>query len=92
MKLTEIAGDLSYFGFHLQQWEDREEDNSKIWHVVTSPTGEEFILDHSPYQWLQPDTFRRYVLFYKEHNRFPSRQDIDSTGPLDKEAIEKLTR
>lgn len=91
MKLFEIAG-LSYLGFSLSQEEEREDDNIKIWHIVTTPTGEQRTLDHTPYEMISPEVFAHYVLFYKEHKRFPNRQDINSNGPIHSEDIEKLSR
>lgn len=92
MKLCEIAGDLNYFGFHLDQTEEREDDNSKIWHTLTSPSGQSVTLDHSPYEYIDTDTFRRYVLFFKQHGHIPTRRDINSIGPLHSEDVRKLTR
>ena len=90
--MFEISDDYSYFGFHLRQQEEHEDDNIKIWHIVTLPNGEEQILDHSPYEMIDPETFKRYVLFYKENKYWPTRQNIRSNGPLHAEDIEKLTR
>lgn len=96
MKLSEVftggGSDLSYFGFHLKQEEEHEDDNSKLWHTVTFPNGKTEVLDHSPYELIDAETFKRYVLFFKEHKRFPTRQDINSIGPLNKEDVFKLTR
>lgn len=94
MKLNEIWGggdNLSYLGFHLTQEEEREEDNSKIWHTVTMPNGQKETLDHTPYEMIEPETFKRYVMFFKEHKRFPTRRDINSNGPIHSEDIDKLT-
>lgn len=92
MKLFEIVGDLSYLGFHLKQEEEHEEDNIKIWHNAILPNGTQVTLDHTPYQFIDPTTFRSYVSFFKQHKRFPTRQDINSNGPLDNQDIEQLTR
>lgn len=92
MKLYEAAGRFSYLGFQLDQTEEHEEDNIKIWHTVTIPNGERISLDHSPYEYIDPPTFQHYVLFYKQHKHFPNRQDINSNGPLHNEDVEKLSR
>ncbi len=80
----------SYLGFRLEQHEEREDDNSKIWHDIIMPDGKMVSLDHSPYEWMTPHTFQQYVLFYKEHKRFPDRRDIDSNGPLHDEDLDRL--
>lgn len=92
MKLFEIAGDLSYLGFSLSQEEEREDDNIKIWHTITTPNGERAPLDHSPYEMITPEVFKLYVLFFKEHKRFPTRRNINSNGPIHNEDMEKLSR
>jgi len=69
-------------GFHLDQHEEREDDNIKIWHTVTTPSGVKINLDNSPYERIRPNEFKWYVEFYKKYNRFPSRKDIKSIGPL----------
>lgn len=94
MKLFEMASpnNLSYFGFNLSQPEEREDDNIKIWHKVTLPNGKVEVLDHSPYEVLDADTFRRYISFFKDHKRFPTREDIQSKGPLSASDLVKLTR
>lgn len=95
MKLNEIWGggnNLSAWGFHLTQEEERSDDNSKLWHTVYFPDGSQQTLDHSPYELIDAETFKRYLMFYREHKRMPSRQDIKSNGPLYSEDLIKLTR
>lgn len=93
MKLDEIYdGDLSYLGFHLEQEEEREEDNIKIWHTVIMPDGKRVTLDHSPYEMITPNVFKLYVLFFKQYKHFPTRADIKSPGPIHDEDMEKLSR
>lgn len=89
---TAFETDLSAWGFRLTQEEEREEDNIKIWHTVHLPNGTTQTLDHSPYEMIDGETFKRYLMFYREHKRFPTRQDIHSNGPIHSEDIEKLTR
>lgn len=76
------ADSFTVDGFHLDQHEEREEDNIKIWHTVTTPSGTKINLDNSPYERLRPNEFKWYVDFYKKYDRFPSRKDIKSIGPL----------
>jgi hypothetical protein len=94
MLLNEIwgsGGDLFAWGFRLTQEEEREDDNSKLWHTVYFPDGSQQTLDHSPYQLIDMETFKRYLMFYREHKRFPTRKDINSVGPLNNEDLLKLT-
>lgn len=102
MKLREVNGwdddedfvshDLSYLGFNLEQEQEREEDNMKIWHTAIMPDGKRVTLDHSPYEMITPNVFKLYVLFFKQHKRFPTRADIKSNGPIHDEDMERLSR
>lgn len=83
---------LSWFGFHLDQTEERMDDNIKLWHDMTLPNNKNVTLDHSPYELIDQDAFRRYVMFYKQHGRFPTRDDINSNGPLHNKDLIELTR
>lgn len=95
MKVRDIlegAEILSWFGFHLDQQEERMQDNIKIWHTMTLPNKKQVSLDHSPYEFIDQAAFRHYVLFFKEHGRFPDRSDIHSNGPLHNKDLTELTR
>ncbi len=92
-ELNEVYGlrpEMEYKGFRFYADEDREEDNIKIWHIIETPGGESTYLDHSPYEHMKEDTFQNYVEFYIKNGRFPSRQDINSRGPLHYADLAKL--
>lgn len=71
--------------------EDREEDNVKLFQYIVTPDGERHWLDHTPYCELTKADLAAYVAFYKVHGRFPTRQDIDSCGPIHSEDLVALT-
>jgi hypothetical protein len=77
-------------GFKLEQEEDREDDNIKIYHYITDPTGKKHWLDHSPYEYIKSQTFADYVTYFKKHGKFPDRGDLNIFGPLHAEDVAKL--
>lgn len=90
MKLHEMfptKGDITVGDYTLQQEEDREDDNYKIFHNVYK--GGKFLegLDHSPYEYMNQDVFTRYLRFYEQNGRFPNRRDTGKNGPLRNEDI-----
>jgi len=63
---------------------DEEEDNRKIFHTAVSPDGKRVDMDFSPYDRMDPTTFKLWLKLDK-----PGRQH---SGPLDKEQIEKMAQ
>jgi hypothetical protein len=63
---------------------DEEEDNRKIFHTAVSPEGKRVDMDFSPYDRMDPTTFKLWLKLDK-----PGRQH---SGPLDKEQIEKMAQ
>ena len=78
-------------GFKLEEQKDYEDDNIKIFHFITPPGGKEVFVDHSPYERIDRATLERYAKFFEKHGRFPSRNDIQSCGPLYRRDLVKLT-
>ena len=84
-------GRITIDGFRLEQEEEREEDNRKIFHDVIDPTGKRHLLDYSPYSMMSGNTFSKFVQFFKKHGRFPTRKDVPGlNGPLQAEDLDKL--
>jgi len=78
-------------GFRLEQEEEREEDNVKIYHTAFDPTGKQHFLDFTPYSWMSGTTFAKFIKFFKRHGRFPRRDDVASLrGPLTTKDLDKL--
>lgn len=93
MKLQDLfeMNSIQYDGYRLDQEEDREEDNVKIFHTIYDPRGKMLgTLDHSPYEYLDEDDLAVYVEFFKKHGRFPSRTNIDSRGPIHNEELHNI--
>jgi hypothetical protein len=92
--LREIAGGdwtIKLDGFRLEQEEEREEDNVKIFHDAFDPTGKRHFLDYTPYSFMSGKTFAKFVEFFKKHGRFPTRSDVPGLiGPLRAEDLDKL--
>lgn len=84
--------DIKLGPFTLKQHDDYEDDNIKTWHFVYKDGKEIATLDHSPYEQIDEDTFARYLAFYNKHGRFPSREDIDSNGPLNNDDVARLVQ
>jgi len=63
---------------------DEEEDNRKIFHTAVSPEGKRVDMDFSPYDRMDPTTFKLWLKLDR-----PGRQN---TGPLDKQQIEKMAQ
>jgi hypothetical protein len=63
---------------------DEEEDNRKIFHTAISPEGKRVDMDFSPYDRMDPTTFKLWLKLDR-----PGRQH---SGPLDKEQIEKMAQ
>lgn len=75
----------TYKGHVCEIWEDREEDNCKLFHDVTMPDGRQLCADISPYftdskvlveMWIDLD--------------YPTRKVINSIGPLNQKDLERL--
>lgn len=93
--LIEQHGDITeYEGFKLEQYEDYEEDNTKIFHTIYTPEGERHWIDHTPYEWLDKRDLAKYVEFYRKHGRFPERKDVhpSGSGPIRQEDLDMLLR
>jgi len=91
--LKEIASDweIKLDGFRLVQDEEREEDNVKIYHTVTDPSGKQHFLDYSPYSMMSGKTFAKFIAFFKKHGRFPKRDDVPGLrGPLRADDLDAL--
>ena len=69
-------------GFKLEQEEEFEDDNVKLFHYITDPHGKKHWLDHSPYERIDQGTFADYVAYFKAHGRFPTRDDLNLRSPL----------
>lgn len=76
-------------GFKLEQEEDREEDNRKIFHYITDPSGKKHWLDHTPYAYVSQEDFVNYVTYFKKHGKFPERKDLGMSGPLESKDVAK---
>jgi hypothetical protein len=63
---------------------EEEEDNRKIFHTAISPEGKRVDMDFSPYDRMDPTTFKLWLKLDR-----PGRQNI---GPLDKQQIEKMAQ
>jgi len=61
---------------------EHEDDNRKIWHYATDPSGQTTIIDFSPYDHMSVDTFKKWIKLGK-----PKRQD---SGPLNKKQIDYM--
>jgi len=93
--LKEIAGwddeHIIIDGFRLEQEEEREEDNVKIYHTVIDPTGKRHLLDYSPYSMMSGKTFTKFIQFFKKHDRFPTRKDVPGLiGSLQADDLDKI--
>lgn len=55
------GGMFEYKGYIYKPWEDREEDNTKIFHDIITPDGEERGIDWSPYSYMRKDDFQLWV-------------------------------
>ena len=92
----------SYNGHGLEIWEDVEDDNRKIFHDVFAPGDWEKdhhgrviplpgrrmkSLDLSPYGTWDFDLMAAVIEL-----GFPTRKDINSIGPLNREDVERLWR
>lgn len=88
------SGTIEYEGFKLHQQENYEEDNIKIFHTIYTPEGERHWIDHTPYEWLDKRDLAKYVEFYRQHGRFPEREDVDPSGfgPIHQEDLDMLLR
>lgn len=53
---------ISFNGFTYAGWEDREEDNIKIFHDVTTPEGKTISMPLSPYCHVTQLHFEKWVL------------------------------
>jgi hypothetical protein len=80
-------GTVDTTGFSFKCDTDYEDDNRKFFQYITTPDGQEHWLDHSPYEHASFDV---YVEFFEKHGRFPTRQDINSCGPLRNEDVRNL--
>ena len=92
-EINERAGMLDSIktdGFVLTQEEEFERDNVKIFHTIKSPDGKKHDIDFSPYESMGTRELQFFVMFYKKHNRFPSRKDIGGTSPIDSKTLMKL--
>jgi len=87
--LIEQANVINVGEYKLEQREEREDDNVKIWHTATTPDGKRVVLPHTPYEHLTKNDFAKYVAFHKKHGRFPKRGEV-GTGNLDKQDLNKL--
>ena len=76
--------------YTLVEEEDVEEDNRKIFHTVFKGGERLGGLDHSPYEYISKDSFERYIRFYEQNGRFPSRQDTGKNGPLHNEDLRQM--
>ena len=63
-------------GFKWREEEDREEDNRKLFNYITTPDGKEHWIDRSPYDPMTNKDFQKYVAYYKEHGKFPKREQF----------------
>lgn len=55
-------------GYGYYEYEDfstDEDEPNKKWHYMTTPSGEQITLDHSPYQWMDYDEFAVHVAKHK---------------------------
>jgi hypothetical protein len=86
-----LQGQFVASSFILTEETDHEDDNVKIFHWISDIDGEQTMIDHSPYEHIDRETFARYCKFFEKHGRFPSRNDIQSCGPLHNEDLIKLT-
>lgn len=89
MKLHEAlgydSGAISFEGFTLTQNEETEVGggNTKIWHEILVPREPKpHMIDYSPYQKMTEQDLKQIVEFYKIMQRFPTREDIPSNGPI----------
>lgn len=82
--------DLELDGFKYWHEEDQDDDVIKIWHTVETPEGRTEHLDYSPYSHMNNDVFTKFVAFHKAHDRFPTRKDTHSIGPLRDEDLDHL--
>jgi hypothetical protein len=87
MKLNELVehyGErkLEFDGFKLEQYDESDGDVVKIFHSIFSPDKKEHSLDHSPYEWITLPMLKLYVKYYKEHGKFPNRDDVKAKGLL----------
>ena len=53
---------ISFQGFTYTGWEDREEDNVKIFHDVLTPSGKTISMPLSPYCKVTQSHFEKWVL------------------------------
>jgi len=76
----------TYKGWEIDIWEDREEDNIKLFHDARKD-GKSMMLDLSPYGTWDYDLCAAMIDL-----GLPSRETIDSIGPLHREDVETLWR
>lgn len=74
----------TYKGWEIDIWEDREDDNIKLFHDVIKD-GSRALLDLSPYGTNDPNLCAAMIDL-----DFPSRHDIGSIGPLHRKDVERL--
>ena len=76
-------------GYKFAQYEEKEEDNRKIFHEVTPPQGKTHYLDWTPYEWLSREDMENIVRFHKRIGRFPSRKDAQGHS-LDSKTMKNI--
>ena len=77
---------IEYKGFKYETEPLEDEDTRKILHYVVSPSGKRADIDWSSWDYMTQQDFERWL-----HAGMPSRKDVGSIGPLNSEALDKLT-
>lgn len=97
MKLSEFETpnqhikNITFDGFKLDQYDQRDDDVIKVVHKITPPEKSESILvDFDSYHRMSMTDLRNFIKFYQKHNRFPNRKDVGSIAPLSSSDLHKV--
>ena len=82
-----MNGKWTYKGHACEIWEDREEDNCKLFHDVLTPDGRNLCADISPYGTNDETLVEMWIDL-----GYPDRKTINSIGPLNREVMERFAK
>lgn len=83
--------DIRYRGYRLVQDKEYEGNSTTIWHCVKKNGKHIVTLDHSPREYIDEKTFKKYVDFYEKNGRWPRRDDFNAfSGPITSQMVQQL--